>query len=42
METKNSPVKVVQKDSRGAPFDTFYFDLDLTNLIPKECEEAKW
>lgn len=39
---KNSPVKVTQKDSRGAPFDDFYFDLDLDNLIPKECEEQKW
>lgn len=41
-ETKNSPVKVTQKDARGAPFDPFYFDLDLTNLIPKECDEQKW
>tara|TARA_R110000803_G_scaffold69058_2_gene131225 strand:+ start:8453 stop:9292 length:840 start_codon:yes stop_codon:yes gene_type:complete len=41
-ETKNSPVEVKQKDSRGAPFDTFYFDLDLTNVMPKECEPAKW
>lgn len=39
---KNSPVKVNQKDSRGAPFDDFYFDLDLHNLIPKLCEEPKW
>lgn len=37
--TKNSPIKVTQKDSRGAPFETFYFDLDLQNLIPKQCEE---
>ena len=41
-EVKNSPVRVIQKDSRGAPFDAFYFDLDLNNLIPKECEELKW
>jgi hypothetical protein len=41
-ETKNSPVKVVQKDSRGAPFDTFYFDLDLNNLTPRECQEKRW
>ena len=41
-ETKNSPVKVTQKDSRGAPFDDFYFDLDLQTLIPKQCEEQKW
>ena len=39
---KNSPVKVTQKDSRGAPFDDFYFDLDLNNLTPKECEEENW
>lgn len=39
---KNSPVKVTQKDSRGAPFDDFYFDLDLNNLIPKECEQLIW
>jgi len=41
-EVKNSPIKVVQKDSRGAPFDDFYFDLDLNNLTPKECEQMKW
>jgi len=40
-DVKNSPVKVVQKDSRGAPFDDFYFDLDLNTLTPKECEH-KW
>lgn len=38
----NSPVKVYQKDSRGAPFDDFYFDLDLNNLKPKECNEPSW
>ncbi len=37
-ETKNSPVKVQQTDARGAPFDDFYFDLDLYNVLPKECE----
>lgn len=41
-QEKNSPVKVTQKDSRGAPFDDFFFDLDLNNLIPKECDEPKW
>lgn len=41
-EQKNSPVKVTQKDSRGAPFEDFYFDLDLYNLIPKQCEPPKW
>lgn len=41
-ELKNSPVKVYQKDSRGAPFDDFYFNLDLTNLIPRECDEPTW
>ena len=39
---KNSPVKVKQKDSRGAPFDDFFFDLDLSILQPKECKEPKW
>lgn len=37
-DTKNSPVEVKQEDSRGAPFDTFYFDLDTENVLPKECE----
>ncbi len=37
-EVKNSPVEVKQYDSRGAPFDTFYFDLDLNTVTPKECE----
>lgn len=41
-DTLNSPVKVEQIDSRGAPFNTFYFDLDLNTLTPKECEENKW
>lgn len=39
---KNSPVEVSQKASRGAPFDNFHFDLDIENLIPKECEPQKW
>lgn len=37
-DNKNSPVEVKQFDSRGAPFDEFYFDLDLETVIPKECE----
>jgi hypothetical protein len=41
-ETRNSPVKVIQKDSRGAPFDPFFFDLDLNTLIPKQCEDNNW
>ena len=41
-ETKNSPVKVTQKDSRGAPFDSFFFDLDLNTLTPKQCEDNNW
>ena len=41
-ETKNSPIEVKQYDSRGAPFDKFYFDLDLNTVIPKECDEPKW
>ena len=36
-DTKNAPVEVKQVDSRGAPFDTFYFDLDLNTVLPKEC-----
>tara|TARA_R110002095_G_scaffold193603_1_gene171851 strand:+ start:1262 stop:2113 length:852 start_codon:yes stop_codon:yes gene_type:complete len=36
-DVKNSPVKVEQTDSRGAPFDDFYFDLDLTTVLPKQC-----
>src|SRR5690606_31931111 len=39
---KNSPVEVKQKSSRGAPFDSFYFDLDTETVIPKECEQPKW
>lgn len=39
---KNSPVEVIQKSSRGAPFDNFYFDLDEDTVIPKECENSKW
>lgn len=41
-ETMNSPVEVKQFDSRGAPFDTFYFDLDLNTVTPKECEGDKF
>ena len=41
-ETANSPVKVVQKDSRGAPFEPFFFDLDLTTLTPRECSGNEW
>ena len=37
-DTKNSPVEVRQKDSRGAPFDPFYFDLELETVTPKECD----
>lgn len=39
---KNSPVKVTQTDSRGAPFDDFYFDLDLETVQPRVCELPKW
>lgn len=41
-DTNNSPVEVIQKDSRGAPFDKFYFNLDLKTLLPKECEPEQW
>lgn len=41
-EVKNSPIEVKQYDSRGAPFDNFYFDLDLTTVLPRECEDEGW
>lgn len=41
-DTINAPIRVKQKDSRGAPFQDFFFDLDTTNVLPKECEEAQW
>lgn len=41
-DTINAPIKVHQKDSRGAPFQDFYFDLDQETILPKECEQAKW
>jgi len=41
-EKFNSPIEVKQKDSRGAPFEKFYFDLDTTNVLPKECEPEQW
>lgn len=34
----NSPVKVWQKDSRGAPFEPFYFEIDNDTALPKQCE----
>ncbi len=37
-DNKNSPIEVKQFDSRGAPFDTFHFNLDLETVLPKECE----
>lgn len=37
-DVKNSPIKVQQVYSRGAPFDSFYFDLDENTALPKECE----
>lgn len=36
-----SPVLVKQKDSRGIPFDNFYFEIN-DNGIPQECKEPKW
>jgi len=41
-DTINAPIRVKQKDSRGAPFQDFFFDLDPINILPKECEEASW
>lgn len=34
---RNSPIEVNQVYSRGAPFDTFFFDLD-ADTLPRECE----
>jgi len=36
-DNRNSPIKVQQTYSRGASFDTYYFDLD-DETLPKECE----
>jgi hypothetical protein len=36
-DNRNSPIKVSQIYSRGAPFDPFYFDLDENTALPKEC-----
>lgn len=38
----NAPIEVRNEDSRGAPFKTFYFDLDTDKAIPKECENEVW
>lgn len=35
---RNSPIEVAQLYSRGAPFDTFYFNLDEETTLPKKCE----
>lgn len=37
-DNRNSPIKVTQIYSRGAPFDSFYFKLDETNALPHKCE----
>lgn len=41
-DNKNSPIEVKQFDSRGAPFENFYFDLDLETVLPKECKNTNW
>ena len=41
-DDNNQPIKVYQRDARGSAFNTFYFDLDLDTLIPKECNEPNW
>jgi hypothetical protein len=41
-EDKNAPIEVRNEDSRGAPFDNFYFDLNLNFVLPKECDPKKW
>jgi len=38
MDVYNSPVEVRQRDARGASFETFYFDLNLNTVTPKECK----
>lgn len=38
----NQPIKVFQRDARGAAFNSFYFDLDLTTMIPKVCDAPDW
>ena len=40
-EDFRSPVEVKQRDSRGIPFEKFYFDIN-EDGIPKECNEPKW
>lgn len=40
-DNRNAAIRVKQKESRGAPFDDFFFDLDLNTVIPKECE-SEW
>lgn len=37
-DNRNSPIKVQQIYSRGAPFDSFFFDLDENTALPKECD----
>lgn len=41
-DDKNQPIKVYQRDARGTAFSSFYFDLDLNTLIPKQCKEELW
>ena len=41
-DDNNQPIQVYQRDARGSAFSTFYFDLDLDSLIPKQCEEPTW
>lgn len=36
-KTRNSPIQVTQKYSRGAPFDTFYFELN-NETLPIKCD----
>ncbi len=38
VDVRNSPIKVSQIYSRGAPFDAFYFDLDESTALPKEID----
>lgn len=45
-DNRNSPIKVTQTYSRGAPFNSFFFDLDEDTALPKECDfkmtSANW
>ena len=37
-DNRNSPIKVTQVYSRGAPFNSFYFKLEESTTLPIECD----